>query len=107
MQEVEVYFPRVGMWLPYRTTLSATVLVPLVASAAPCSSAVVPLVGGWASSATSLELIVVVGILWDSYSSTATSIWLLVRAVWLVTLPMVVGAAPLAPRSLSFASFLA
>ena len=39
IQEVEVYCPCVGMWLPYRTTLSATVLVPLVVSAAPCSSA--------------------------------------------------------------------
>ena len=107
IQEVEVYFPRVGMWLPCRTTLSATVLVPLFVSAASCSSAVVPLVGGWASSATSVGLMVVVGVCWDSSSSTATSIWLLVRAVWLVTLPMVVGAAPLDPRSLSFASFLA
>ena len=107
VQEVEVYFPCVGMWLPCRTTLSVTVLVPLVVSAASCSFDVVPLVGGWASSATSVGLMVVVGVRWDSSSSTATSIWLLVRAVWLVTLPMVVGAAPLAPRSLSFASFLA
>ena len=107
IQEVEVYFPRVGLWLPCRTTLSAVALVPLVVSAAYCSSAVVPLVGGWASSATSMGVIVVVRVRWDSSSSTATSIWFLVRAVWLVILPMVVGAAPLAPRSLSFASFLA
>ena len=63
IQEVKVYFPRVGMWLPCRTTLSATVLVQLVVSAAPCSSAVVPLVGGWASSTTSLGLMVLVGVL--------------------------------------------
>ena len=88
------------MWLPCRPTLSATVLVQLVVSAAPCSSAVVPLVGGWVSSATSLGLMVVVQVRWDSASSTTASIWL-------ITLPMVVGAAPLAPRSLSFTSFLA
>ena len=88
------------MGLPCRPTLSATVLVPLVVSDASCSSALVPLVGGWASSATSLGLMVVVGVHWDSASSTAASIWL-------ITLPMVVGAAPLAPRSLSIAPFLA
>ena len=107
IQEVEVYFPRVGMWLPCCTMLSAATLVPLVFSAASCSSAVVTLVGGWASSAASVGLLVVVGVRWDSSSSTTTSIWLLVCAVWLVTLPMVVGAAPLAPCSVSFASFLA
>ena len=89
----------VGMWLPCRPTLSSPVLVPLIVSAAYCSSTVVPLIGGWVSSATSLWLIVVVVVHWDSASSTAASIWL-------ITLPMVVGAAPLAPRSLSFTYFL-
>ena len=67
----------------------------------------VPLVGAWASSAASVGLLVEVGVRWDSSSSTATYIWLLVRAVWLGTLPMMVGAAPLAPWALSFAYFLA
>ena len=107
IKEIEVNFSRVGMWLPCRTTVSAVALVPLVVFSAYCSSAVVPLVGAWASSAASVGLLVEVGVRWDSSSSTAASIWLLVCAVWLVTLPMVVGAAPLAPRSLSFASFLA
>ena len=62
VQEVEVYFPCVGMWLPCCSTLSATVLVPLVVSDDLCSSAVVPLVGGWDSSVTSLGLMVVVGV---------------------------------------------
>ena len=79
--------------------LSASVLVPLVVSAAPCSSAVVPLCCGWVSSGTSVGLIVVVWVCWDPASSTSASIRL-------ITLPMV-GAAPLAPCSLSFASFLA
>ena len=107
IKEVEVYFPRVRMGLPCRTTLSAVALVPLVVSSASCSSAVIPLVGTWASSAASVGLLVEFGVRCDFSSSTATSIWLLVRAVWLVTLPMVVGAAPLDPRSLSFVLFLA
>ena len=94
------------MWLPCRTTFPAAALVPLVVYAVSCSSAVVPLVVGWDSSASSVGLLVVVGVRWDSSSSTATCIWLLVCAVWLVTLTMVVGAAPLAPRSLFVASFL-
>ena len=100
IQYVEVYFPCVGMWLSCCPTLSTTVLVPLVVSASPCSSVVVPLVGGWASSATSLGLMVVVRVHWDSAPSTAASIWL-------IKFPMVVGAAPLAPCSLYFTSFLA
>ena len=87
------------MGLPCRYTLSASVLMPLVVSAAPCSSAVVPLCCGWVSSGTSVWLIVVCWVFWDPASSTAAS-------VRLITLPLV-GAAPLAPRSLSFASFLA
>ena len=66
--------------------LSDPVLVPLVVSAALCSSSVVPLGGGWVSSGSSLGLIAVVGVRWDSASSTAAYIWL-------ITLPMV-GSAP-------------
>ena len=51
------------------------------------------------SSGTSVGLIVVSRVRWDPASSTAASIRL-------ITLPML-GTAPLAPRSLSFSSFLA
>ena len=87
------------MGLPCRPTLSASVLMPLVVSATPCYSAVVTLCCGWVSSGTSVGLIVVGWVCWDPDSSTAASIRL-------ITLPMV-GAAPLAPRSLYFAYFLA
>ena len=107
IHEVKVDFPCVIMWLPWRTALSAAALVPLVVSAASSTSALVPLVGAEASTAASMGLWVEVGVRSGSYTSTAASIWLLVSAEWLATLPIMVGAASLAPWALSFASFLA
>ena len=107
IQEFKVEFPCVKMWLSWHTVLSAAALVSLVVSAASFPSALVPLVGSGASTASSVGLLLEVGVCCGSSTSTAASIWMLVCAKWSDTLPIMFGAASLAPRALSFASFLA